>query len=127
MKNSFYKKAFTLIELIMVIVIIGVLASIAIPKVINLRRDAQKATCFGNAGAIQAGLYGYYVRQSMSGEPHFPRDLNETNFADYITEGQLPEHPLSWNWNTYYTTTQNATVYNFDIGKYADDGACTGF
>ncbi|TAN60387.1 type II secretion system protein, partial [bacterium] len=48
----FNKKGFTMIELVMVIVILGILAAIAVPRFIDLRSDAEKATAKGVAGAI---------------------------------------------------------------------------
>ncbi|MCP3675394.1 MAG: type II secretion system protein, partial [Gammaproteobacteria bacterium] len=48
------QKGFTLIELIMVIVILGVLAAFALPRFTDLSSDANTSVCKGGLGAVKS-------------------------------------------------------------------------
>jgi len=60
------KKAFTMIELIFVIVIIGILAAVAIPKLAATRDDAKIANIITNARTLLRDAPSYYTSQGAS-------------------------------------------------------------
>ena len=61
------QRGFTLIEIIMVIVLLGIIAAIAIPKYVDLRRDAENATADGIVGAIVSSAAIGYADRAVKG------------------------------------------------------------
>ncbi|MNK46187.1 Type II secretion system protein G precursor [compost metagenome] len=59
---------FTLIELIVVIVILGILAATAIPKFIDMSTEARVAKMQAAAGAVKAGAALYHAQYLVNGD-----------------------------------------------------------
>ena len=55
------KKGFTMIELIFVIVILGILASVAIPRLAGTREDAEISAAVANLRTLLGDAASYYV------------------------------------------------------------------
>lgn len=70
------KKGFTMIELIFVIVILGILASVAIPRLASTRADAEISAAVANLRTLLSDASGYYVVKGQFGTAPYKEFTN---------------------------------------------------
>lgn len=113
-------RGFTLVELMIVVAIIGVLASVAIPSFINYQLTSKRAEAFANLSSLAKAQKAYYaefnVFASVAPEPSgalatppttIKRDSSSIDTA-FATVGWAPEGEVFFDYDTLTDTTGGA-------------------
>ena len=97
------RAAFTLVEILIVVVILGILASIVVPQFTDATDRSKSTTTASIVRTVQAKVFENYATQGQ-----FAATIDD----DWFVEGSLPTNPLA--------PEQRTPVIFYDAGATAD-------
>jgi len=104
------KKAFSLIELLIVVLILSVLATLVVPRIAESSSDAKKAKCDTNVAAMNRAVELYAVKNGAYPADQSSFDTNVKNSATTFPHG-LPVCPFSTSY-VYNATTDTCAFHS---------------
>ena len=140
--QTYSKKAFTMVELIFVIVVIGILSAIAIPKLAATRDDAQITKALATLASVRSAIATERQKRILRGDHTDISKLNGdggifTRFDDengsLVLEYDIAACTGIGCWSTTngvtytFTSTQGDCTYTLQNNRFEDttSGGCT--
>ena len=123
--------AFTMIELVFVIVVIGILAAIAIPRFAATRDDAQIAKGRSDVAAVRAGIVSERQSRLLTGSTAYIANLEDAGedlFSNIMQYG-IADKDANGHWhksNGKYIFKVMNTGVNFDYNATTGRFTCSG-
>lgn len=113
------RSGFTLIEILLVVVIIGILAGIGIPALSGKSEKAKIAQAQGNITMLGMGIREYEI---MNGDYPSSLDglLDESKGGPYLEKKSIPMDP--WGKPYTYSAPGSHNTHNFDLSCTSQKG-----
>ena len=103
-----FRSAFSMIELVFVIVILGILSAVAIPKFSSIQDDALISNEKTTIGIVRQGIVMLYGQRLIRGKD-FTKTLTDINGADYDVNVSFTSkyYPTTLDVKTVSSSTDN--------------------
>lgn len=116
------RRAFTLVEMLLVVTIIGILAALVIPKIVGRSEQARQTAARADISGIKTALDAFEVDNGFY--PKSLQDLvaapgNAKNWRGPYLE-RVPQDPWGNNYNYYFPGKRN--VNSYDLLSVGADG-----
>ncbi len=123
-------RAFTLIELMIVIVIIGILATLLIPRIMERPEEARRVKAKADIRTIESSLKLYKIDngiyptseqglEALIKKPEIAPEARKWREGGYLEGSEVPKDP----WGTvYHYASPGADGRDYEIVSYGRDG-----
>lgn len=133
LKDRLNDRGFTLIELMVVIVILGILAGLIIPRIMGRPEEARRVKARIQIESIETALKMYKVDngvypsteqglEALIEAPTVGQLPKAWRERGYLEKGKIPKDP----WGNDYVYISPGLHYDFDLISYGSDGQLGG-
>jgi len=106
------RSAFTLVELIAVMVVLAILAGVAAPRFFSYGDQARTAALEGSLGGMRSAIAQFYAVRASEDSPTYPTEV-ELETVGVVMQESLPKNPYNGLSNVRrITSLNNATARN---------------
>ena len=98
------RRAFTLIELVAVVLILAILAGVAMPRFFDYQTHARDATCHGILGGVRAGVASYYADGAITNGTAVYPTLAQLTTIGTVMQEKIPDNPYGGTTPAVVTT-----------------------
>jgi MSHA pilin protein MshA len=118
-------RAFTLVELIVIIVVLAILSGVAIPKYIDYTTTAKSSAAKATVGAVRSAIANFYANSALTGTATYPT-LVQMQTLGTVMQETLPNNPYNSS-NAIVAATWAATPPTAGAQGYAYDASAGRF